>query len=85
MVTDRNDFALIKGAAISGYNNEDLTGVTANECAALCVSRTTFTCRSFDHNPSTKECWLSEENDLTQSFRSDASYNLFVRTCEFNY
>ena len=85
MVTDRTDFMLIKDAAISGYNNEYLTGVTPNECAAQCAARTAFTCRSFDHNPSTNECWMSEENDQTQSVTSTTTYHLYVRICKLSF
>ncbi|XP_072177280.1 uncharacterized protein [Diadema setosum] len=79
LVTSRTDFMLIKNAAISGYNNEVVSGVTPNDCAAACASRPTFTCRSFDFEPSSNTCYLSEENDQTVGASTTASYHLYIR------
>ncbi|XP_071488096.1 C-type mannose receptor 2-like, partial [Diadema antillarum] len=79
LVTSRTDFMFIKDAAISGYNNEVLYSVTPNDCAAECASRTTFTCRSFDFEPSSNTCWLSEENDQTTGASTYSTYHLYIR------
>ncbi|KAJ8026239.1 Contactin-associated protein 1 [Holothuria leucospilota] len=79
LVTSRTDFMFIKDSHISGYNNQYISGVDQNSCASTCVSATSFVCRSFDYNPSTNECWLSEEDDKSQTLVSDTSYHLFVR------
>lgn len=57
-----NIFSRIPNAAISGYNNVHLVGVTAQQCRDACLSRTDFYCKSFDYYNGQGKCDLSSEN-----------------------
>ena len=45
---------------VAGYNNQQLTGVTIEECAAACCASTSFSCTSFDYYVGQDKCDLSE-------------------------
>ncbi|XP_077992102.1 uncharacterized protein LOC144446224 [Glandiceps talaboti] len=61
VLTSRLDFHLIPYKYISNNNNEEISDQTAEECAAECASRTSYTCRSFDYDG---KCYLSEYNHI---------------------
>ena len=63
-------------AAISGYNNEQLTGVTPEACAAACTSSTRVAwCRSFDYDKTASKCDLSDKSALDVGLKTTYSGN----------
>jgi hypothetical protein len=63
-------------AAISGYNNETLTGVTPEACAAACTSSTRAGwCRSFDYDKAAAKCDLSDKSALDVGLKTNYSGN----------
>ena len=81
LITSRSDFYMIRHMAITDFNNEVITVASAELCAAECVARTSYVCRSFDFHFSSGACYMSEENEKTQSAALYANTNmhLFVR------
>ncbi|MCY1021614.1 PAN domain-containing protein [Pyxidicoccus sp. MSG2] len=53
-------FSRTPNAAIYGYNNEHLTGVTPSQCASACLGRTW--CKSFDYYKYERQCDLSDKS-----------------------
>ena len=86
LVTGRTDFMFIKDRYIDNFNNAILNGITLESCATACVSASSFICRSFDYNPPTSTCYLSEENDLTVYLHVEynPAFHLFVRISKFS-
>ena len=81
LISNRSDFYFIKDTAINGYNNEVISVSSAELCAAECVTRTTFVCRSFEFDLNSRTCYMSEENEKTQSddVYTHTGVYLFVR------
>ncbi len=66
-------FGYNRNAAISGYNNEHLSGVTAADCASECLSR--GWCKSFDFHKASNACDLSERSAVDVGLKTDYSGN----------
>ena len=63
-------------AAIYGYNNKHLTGVTPEECACACDQETSFECKSFDYYKNSSACDLSSKSaDDVGGLKTDYSGN----------
>jgi hypothetical protein len=54
-------FTLTRNAAISGYNRKHLSNVSPADCARLCISETSFFCKSFDYYKNLRQCDLSDK------------------------
>ena len=75
-----NTFSRIPNSALSGYNNVQLTGVTAEQCREACLNRTDFYCKSFDYYNAQAKCDLSSENAVGGgSLYSSVAYDHHVR------
>ncbi|XP_038060986.1 uncharacterized protein LOC119731787 isoform X2 [Patiria miniata] len=70
-------FALFQNAAIPGANMEEHHGVTAEQCAELCLATTSFSCRSFDHYRDDNRCWLSDKSSHSSDLKFDFNNNPF--------
>ncbi|MBF0277046.1 MAG: pentapeptide repeat-containing protein [SAR324 cluster bacterium] len=53
-------FTMTPNAAISGYNNQHLTGVSPSDCAQQCLQNSW--CQSFDYYKNESKCDLSDKN-----------------------
>ena len=51
-------FKVTFNAGLRAATKKVFTGVTTSECTQKCVSETTFTCLSFDYQPSLSKCFL---------------------------
>jgi hypothetical protein len=75
-----NGFSRIPNAAISGYNNVQLIGVTAQQCQDACLNRVDFYCKSFDYYNAQAKCDLSSANAVTAGgLYSSVAYDHHVR------
>lgn len=54
-------FEMTDNAAISGYNSEKLSGVTAAQCASACLEEGRSWCVSFDYHKQNQSCDLSDK------------------------
>lgn len=62
--------------AIAGYNNEQLSGVTPEACAAACTSTPREAwCRSFDYDKAAAKCDLSDKSALDVGLKTNYSGN----------
>ena len=46
-------------AKVDGYDNIIYTDMWPQDCAQMCVTTTSFTCRSFDYDRLNRVCYLS--------------------------
>ncbi|XP_022097591.1 uncharacterized protein LOC110982961 isoform X2 [Acanthaster planci] len=70
-------FALFQNAAIPGANQAEHHGVTAVQCAQLCLLENAFTCRSFDYFRDDNRCWLSDKSSYTDRLKFDFNNHPF--------
>ena len=55
-------FTRTRNAAIKGYNNRHLSGVSPAACARACLNETSFLCKSFDYYKNEQACDLSSKS-----------------------
>ncbi|KAK2725709.1 hypothetical protein QYM36_000264 [Artemia franciscana] len=66
---------------IVGFDAEKWLSTTAETCARRCSEAKEITCRSFNHNPETNECVLTESNTgLSGKVMWSSDWNYFERT-----
>lgn len=56
---NRAYFKAYKDKALSGYNDDKLTGVSLDQCMRACATSVEFLCRSFDYDDARNVCYLS--------------------------
>lgn len=70
---------MVPDTAITGHNNEQMTGVTVEQCEAACCARDW--CKSFDFTDTDNHCNLADV-DATRQFgetTSDGNWALYER------
>ena len=52
--------------ALFAYNTKTLRDQSLDDCKMACIEEQDFGCLSFDYNPGSQRCYLSEESSQTR-------------------